>query len=73
MLETEVGTTLCTSDVDILDLGAFGEMLDDGGTVEQRVDVHVFAVEIACDVAQHNMDAGAEERLVGIGEVIIKH
>ena len=68
-LDTEVDAVACASDIDILYLGALGEVLHDSGTVEYRLDVET-VVDLLCDIAQHHMDTFAEQRFEGISEVI---
>ena len=73
MLQTEVNATLGTADVDIFNLGAFGEVLDDGGTVEDGVDADGIAddgTEVFGDIAEDDMQTCAEEVLEGVGEVV---
>ena len=70
-LDAEVNAMTCASDIDILDFGALGEVLHDGGTVEDRLDVEVL-IEVLSDIAQQHMDALAEQGLEGIGEVIVE-
>ena len=67
--DAKVHATLSATDVDILDFGALGEVLDDGSTIEDRVDGQTLG-EVAGHIAQDNVDALAEERLEGIGEIV---
>lgn len=75
--QTEVDTLFGTSNVDILDVGAFGEMLHIGGAVEDRVDCVIVAScncvgEVAGDVAIDDKQAGAEEVVEAAAEVVEK-
>ena len=70
-LQTELHTALCTTDIDVLDVRALGEVLHVGGTVEDGVNlIQAESGEVLRDVAVDDEDAGAEELLVRLLEVV---
>ena len=73
ILQTEVNATLCTTDVDVLNLSTFGEVLHDSGTVKDGIDADSIAhdsTEVLGDVAEDDVQTGTEEFLEGVGEVV---
>ena len=68
-LDAELHTTLCAADVHVGNLGAFGEVLDDGGTVEDGIDLEVL-VEVLRHIAKDDVEPLAKEFLEGVGEVV---
>ena len=61
-LDTVLHATLGSTNVHILNLSTFGEVLHDGGTVEDGINLQISS-EVAGDVAQNDLDTLAKEFL----------
>ena len=73
MLHTEIDTTLGTTDVDILNLSTFGEVLHDSGTVKDCIDADSIAddsTKVFGDVAEDDVQTASEKFLEGVGEIV---
>ena len=70
LLDTEVYTTFGSANVYVFDFRSFGEVFNDSGTVEYRLNVKTL-VEIIGHVTQYDMNTCSEQVLKCIGKVII--
>ena len=68
-LDTEIHTTLSTADVDVGNLRTLGEVLDNGGTVEDGIDLEAL-VEVLRHIAKDDVEPLAKQFLEGVGEVV---
>ena len=76
-LDTELHAALCSTDVHVLYLSTFREVLHHGSAVEDSGDIcgdgiAAYGIEIVGDIAKDDVYPVAEECLVGVGEIIIE-